>query len=232
MKTLDQKREENKARAKAWRLAHPERVKELRDQWAKENPERIAECRRRWCKDHPDKANAIQAKWRRSEARKASTARYREANRNAIREYNRKQIAMKRKANPEQERAREKTWRQGNLPYKLRKALRNRISDAIRRRLMLPGSKCDRTMNLIGCSIDELIIHLESKFTPGMTWDNWGVVGWHIDHIRPLASFQNLSDPQQQKEAFHFSNLQPLWAKDNQSKYAHWTARSGGQPPV
>ena len=62
---------------------------------------------------------------------------------------------------------------------------------------------------------------LEAQFLPGMTWDNHGE--WHIDHIRPCASF-DFSDPQQQKECSHYSNLQPLWAKDNLSKSDKWEA--------
>jgi len=71
-----------------------------------------------------------------------------------------------------------------------------------------------RTVDLIGCSIDNLKKYLESKFRDGMSWENYGRNGWHIDHIKPCASF-NLTDPQQQKKCFHYSNLQPLWAADN-----------------
>lgn len=67
----------------------------------------------------------------------------------------------------------------------------------------------------LGCSIDELKLHLESKFADGMTWDNYGK--WHIDHIKPLNSF-NLSDLEQLKIACHYTNLQPMWAKDNLKK--------------
>ena len=56
--------------------------------------------------------------------------------------------------------------------------------------------------------------HLESLFSPGMTWDNYGFEGWHIDHIKPCASFEL----DQKKICFHYTNLQPLWAKDNMSK--------------
>jgi hypothetical protein len=52
-----------------------------------------------------------------------------------------------------------------------------------------------------------------------MSWATYGFRGWHIDHIRPCAAF-NLSDPEQQKVCFHFSNLQPLWAPENLSKGA------------
>jgi DNA/RNA endonuclease G (NUC1) len=59
--------------------------------------------------------------------------------------------------------------------------------------------------------------HLEAKFLPGMTWDNYGVHGWHIDHIIPCAAF-DLSKETEQRKCFHFTNLQPLWAKDNLRK--------------
>lgn len=72
-------------------------------------------------------------------------------------------------------------------------------------------------MELIGCSIEHLKEHIEKQFVEGMNWENWSFYGWHIDHIRPIASF-DLSDPAQVKECFHYSNLQPLWAKDNLSK--------------
>jgi hypothetical protein len=50
-----------------------------------------------------------------------------------------------------------------------------------------------------------------------MSWDNYGFRGWHIDHKKPCALF-DLSLPEQQRECFHFSNLQPLWAADNLAK--------------
>lgn len=67
-------------------------------------------------------------------------------------------------------------------------------------------------VDFIGCSIDDVKTHLEKQFTNGMNWDNYGK--WHIDHIIPCASF-DLTDPEQQKKCFHYSNLQPLWASDN-----------------
>lgn len=95
--------------------------------------------------------------------------------------------------------------------------LRTRIESAIRRynkHSRNPASKYYRTNHLIGCSIPELRAYLESKWMPGMTRDNHSYRGWHIDHIKPCASFI-LSDPEQQKRCFHFSNMQPLWALDN-----------------
>jgi len=95
-----------------------------------------------------------------------------------------------------------------------------RIVDSLRSRIraVLKGNnKSQHSMELIGCYSDELKSYLEKQFTDGMTWDNYGYYGWHIDHIKPCASF-DLSDPEQQKLCFHYSNLQPLWAKDNLAK--------------
>lgn len=77
--------------------------------------------------------------------------------------------------------------------------------------------KKERSVGLIGCSYEHLKIHIESLFVDGMGWHNMGE--WHIDHIRPLASF-DLSDTEQQKLAFHYTNQQPLWAADNLKKGA------------
>ncbi len=73
------------------------------------------------------------------------------------------------------------------------------------------------TAQLIGCSIPELMAHLEKQFLPDMTWENRS--HWHIDHKRPCASF-DLTDPQQQRICFHYTNLRPLWAVDNIRKSA------------
>jgi hypothetical protein len=62
--------------------------------------------------------------------------------------------------------------------------------------------------------LDQLVKHLEKQFKNGMTWENRGFNGWHIDHIIPISSF-DLTDIEQQKICFHYSNLQPLWAKEN-----------------
>lgn len=100
------------------------------------------------------------------------------------------------------------------IKQKLRHSLRKRI------RNVLFYNKCikhHKTNNLIGCSVWECKKHIELQFKDGMSWDNYGLHGWHIDHIIPCASF-DLKDPEQQKQCFHYTNLQPLWAKDNLSK--------------
>ncbi len=102
--------------------------------------------------------------------------------------------------------------RETDPTYKLRINLSRRLRDAIKlNRKSLP------TMLLVGCTIDEFRGHLERLWLPGMDWSNYSLRGWHIDHIIPCAAF-DLSDPEQQRKCFHYSNLQPLWAKDNWRK--------------
>lgn len=94
---------------------------------------------------------------------------------------------------------------------RVERSLRSRVRAAIN-----GSNKSAATLELLGCSVESLRLHLEERFVEGMSWENYGVV-WHIDHIRPCASFK-LSDPGQQKQCFHYSNLQPLFAADNLRK--------------
>jgi plasmid maintenance system antidote protein VapI len=96
--------------------------------------------------------------------------------------------------------------------FKLLKTLRSRLACAIKRQ---NSSKNNTTIELLGCSVSFLKGYLAAKFKEGMTWENHGE--WHIDHIKPCASF-NLLDEEEQKKCFHYTNLQPLWASENLSK--------------
>jgi hypothetical protein len=97
-----------------------------------------------------------------------------------------------------------------NTNFKIICYLRNRIYYAIKN-----NSKFKSTLELLGCSIKKLKEHLQEQFTNDMSWSNYGK--WHIDHIKPCASF-DLSKPSEQRKCFNYTNLQPLWAKENLSK--------------
>jgi hypothetical protein len=84
--------------------------------------------------------------------------------------------------------------------------------------------------DILGCTMGELRTHLESQFQPGMTWDNYGE--WHLDHIMPVDSFC-LINPIEQRQCFHYTNLQPLWAKENIIKSNKTEApQECGEPPL
>lgn len=89
--------------------------------------------------------------------------------------------------------------------------LRTRIKEALK------DNYETSLVKYIGCSIKKLKFYIESKWQSGMSWDNYGFYGWHIDHIKPFACF-NLTNEQELYKVCHYTNLQPLWAKDNLKK--------------
>jgi len=75
-----------------------------------------------------------------------------------------------------------------------------------------------RSFSVLGCSVKFFKAYLEQRFQPGMSWDNWGAA-WEIDRIIPISSF-DLSDPNQMRNAFHYSNCRPLPKIENRIKHA------------
>lgn len=89
------------------------------------------------------------------------------------------------------------------IPFKLLHAARNRLWYVLK-----GAAKAGVTVNLMGCTPEELKAHIEKKFKPGWTWDGWGPI-FDIDHIIPCSKF-DMRDPEQQRRCFHYTNLQPL----------------------
>lgn len=145
---------------------------------------------RRWNAENPERHAANKQRWN-------------EANPDAVKLH--------------RDRSREKFLQ--NTSKKLSVRLRVRLSDALRRQIrgMEDRGRGASAVRDLGCTLHELMDHLEAKFQPGMSWDNYGQ--WHIDHIVPLVSY-DLTDPEQCKRACHFSNLQPMWASENIRKGA------------
>ena len=97
-----------------------------------------------------------------------------------------------------------------NPKIKLKNSLRSRINELMNKKYDNP-----RTVDMVGCDYEFLIKYIESKFTEGMSWDNYGYYGWHLDHITPLSSAKT---EEEISKLYHYTNLQPLWAKDNLQK--------------
>jgi len=74
-----------------------------------------------------------------------------------------------------------------------------------------------KTFDLLGCTAQYFKEYMEKKFKPVMNWNNYGKLGWHIDHIKPLSLAKNVKDVIDGK-FFHYTNLQPLWANENIKK--------------
>jgi hypothetical protein len=157
------------------------------------NKEIVAERRKRNNKDR--------------EKDKLTQARYREKNRTKIRARARQYY----RDNKDKVMAYQREYLKNNIHARIAARLRQRVNKAIRNNKR-PGS----AVKDLGCTLCGLKIHLESKFSDGMSWENYGE--WHVDHIIALAHF-DLTDRNQFLEACHYTNLQPLWAKDNIRKY-------------
>ena len=199
---------------KRYRKENKEKILEQNKRYYKENKEKILEKNKRYRKKNKEKILEQTKGYYKENKEKISEQhkRYYQENKEKIKEQNKRHYQENRERINKQQAKRKKTKYHQDTNYKIRQNLRIRLRKAVK-----GANKSARTMELLGCSIEQLRTHIEAQFTDGMTWDNHGLKGWHIDHIRPCASF-DLTDPQQQLECFHYTNLQPLWAEDNLKK--------------
>jgi len=102
--------------------------------------------------------------------------------------------------------------------FKLSMTLRARVRAVLKAQ---NAQRNGRFLDLLGCTIAEAYHHLAKQFDEHMTWENHGSY-WHIDHIKPCAMF-DLTCEDQQRECFHYTNLQPLEATANRKKWAHYS---------
>ncbi|MFA7219280.1 MAG: hypothetical protein WC119_02090 [Synergistaceae bacterium] len=197
-------REKNKDKKKeidrTYREAHKDEIKEYSIEYRRTHKEKIRENNKRFAK---------------TEKRKTYERKYYGNNKGSISEYGKKY----REDNKDKINKYFRDKRANDLDYRIRKNMQSRIQTVVKR---MGAIKSDTTANLIGCSMPRFISWLESKFKEGMAWDNYGE--WHIDHIKPCAVF-DLTQPSEQKECFHYSNLRPLWARENLSKNSRYNGK-------
>jgi hypothetical protein len=165
---------------------------------------------KKYKQNNPEKARALTRKWKqnnREKCRARDRKRYennREKCRASVRK-RQKRPEVRKKIN-----ARNRERYRTDPLYRIKTILRARLGMALKGKV-----KSAKTMKLLGCSYSHAQNHLEKQFLPGMTWENHGT--WHVDHMMPCNSF-DLEDPEQQRRCFHYTNLQPMWGKENMSK--------------
>jgi hypothetical protein len=211
----------NKERIKQYYIDNKELIKQYNKQYRVDNKERIKQYNKQYNKQYRSDNKTLITQYRidNKELIKQYNKQYYIDNKDGIKQYRidnkeHKKIYYKqyRIANKDSIKRYKQNRRKTNIQFKLATNLRTRLYSAIR-----SHQKVGSAVKDLGCTIDEFKEYIESKFQSGMSWANWGRDGWHIDHIKPLSSF-DLTNRQQFLEACHYTNLQPLWAEDNLSK--------------
>lgn len=165
-----------------------EKIKETVKKYRKDNAKLVKTKQKESYENNKDKSNIYD---------RERSKKYREANSNAINERNRTRRKYRYSSDP---------------IYKLQRSVRNRVNQFYKSTTIRKNSK---TFDIVGCTPQELKRYLENKFSEGMSWDNYGFYGWHVDHIIPLYYGKTEIE---MINLCHYTNLQPMWGKDNFSK--------------
>ena len=187
--------EEKRAKAKAYREKNRERIRERNNAYMKE-----------YYAKNKDKIKAYQKAYYEANADmvKDRVATWKEENKDHVDAYNKRYTAEHSKEHAEYIKRR----RREDPTYKMVCAVRNLLNNAFNKRMKVGKRK--QTEEILGCSIEFFIEYLQGKFKEGMTIENHGE--WHIDHIIPLSSAKT---EEEVIKLNHYTNLQPLWAKEN-----------------
>lgn len=233
-KYTEENKEKIQERNKKWREDNKEKINKQRKEYRDNNKELISKQKKKYAENNKDlikerskryaEENKEEIKKRSKEQYKKDIEKHREQNKVRNKRYREKNKAnikerTKKWVENNRENLREtaklmRIRRKDDISFRITGCLRARIRVAIKKG---KGYKSEKTQELLGCDFETVKKHLEEQFKEGMSWENHGKNGWHIDHIIPCASF-DLTDPEEQRKCFHYTNLQPLWAKDNLEK--------------
>lgn len=193
-----------------------QKYKEYHKNYEQQNKEKLYYRRKEYREKNKEIIKERKKKYREQNKEKIKTkqSKYFKENYERLKQNNKEWIKNNKKRYREYLNDRHKEKMKNDTNYKIRRNLKRRVSLALFNNGLF---KEKSILKYIGCDIDFLKNHLEKQFKEGMTWENYGNKGWHIDHIIPCASF-DLTDDDQAKKCFHYTNMQPLWWYDNLSK--------------
>lgn len=203
----------NKSKKDGLDYACKECMKKYRDEYRALHYEEQLAKSRKWKRDHREECLAYNNLWNKAnpERRKENDRRWAKENPEKVKEAQQKFY----KNNPDKIRAwtRKTGAKLRSTPAgKLRRAMGSCIC------LCLQGQKAGKYWEpMVGYTIDDLRHHLESLFQPGMSWDNYGMGGWEMDHKTPVALF-DFNNPEEIRKCWSLSNIQPLWGLENKKK--------------
>jgi len=219
----------------SWKDRNREKLRQYNREWYWKNVDHARQTNKNWREKNKERKKLTSKLWReKNRNRQIEKCReWREKNPEKVKEQNKKyycknyyySIQRSRawyKANPDRSKQRTKTYIKNRLKYdavfRLRHYTRCRVNNGLREK------KEEFLEQFLGYSIDELKKHLESKFSDGMNWENYGRITkenshvWNIDHIKPLSKIVKEGTIEELKEAYRLENLQPMWAMDNIKK--------------
>ncbi len=187
------------AKNKKYRDLNKETIKKLKKEWYEENKEKVSLYQQNYYKENTEYIrDRINAYCENNKEKVAEGHRqWRINNKVKVNEYHKQYMADK---------------LNNDIQFKIKQSLRHRVYSALNNQNI---KKELRTFELVNCTYKQFNKYLESLFLNSMSWDNYGQ--WHIDHIIPCDSF-DLTNEQEQKKCFHYTNLMPLWVKDNLEK--------------
>ena len=203
---------------KKYRDNNKKKVNQISANYRKNHVKEIREYHRKYIINNSIKLNERSREYyQNSQKRRDYLKKYNKQHREEINKNRR----IYRSSNRDEINMRDKARKKGDLQYKITRNLRERVRFVVKSQGI---SKRGHTMELIGCDIGFFLKYIEGKFISGMTWDNYGTKGWHIDHIRPCISF-DLTKVKEQRKCFNYKNLQPLWWYDNFSKNSFYEGK-------
>jgi hypothetical protein len=179
---------------KEYKLLNKGKIKEQLKGYNKKRKE----SKKKWALKNKDKVNESRKKWTNNNKEKRS---------DYLKEYNKKYYNENKTIRLEYSKRKQKEYRKTNPLYRVKSNLRRRINRYLK-------SKSESTENILGISYSDFMVYIQNKFTEGMTLDKLGR-DIHIDHIIPLSSAKTEDELY---KLCHYTNLQPLWAKDNLKK--------------
>ena len=177
-----------------WLKNHDTRLAQIRA-YAAANREKLNAAKRAARRADPEKEKEIQRRWRLKNPEKAA-----QLQREGFQRHKAKRLAW------------EREYRRKSVNRKISVSLRNRLNAVLRGK-----TKFSSVLTLLGCSLQEFKESFQARFTGEMSWERFLSGKIHIDHIIPCVDF-DLSKEDEQRRCFNFSNLQPLWARDNLQK--------------
>lgn len=181
-------------------VKNKERILKASADWAKRNPEKRKAISKRSKEKHKDHNAIVHKIWleKNKERVRLKHKEWMQKNRESV---NKKAVEYSKKR------------RLKDVNFKLKTSFRTAVARAIK----FGAKKSCPSIVYLGCSIPMARKHIESKWKPGMKWENHGIHGWHIDHIVPISSF-DFTKQSEVFEALHYTNLQPLWWNENLQK--------------